>query len=706
MKAVIGMKTCTRLRVISALLLAASQMLSGCVSLPDMELYGGDSKSEAPVGPTLSSLQTNLKCDLWEAANSNILLSFYRDMPPAAVRRLAQEQWQQDNPALTPAQKELLGQPAAAVLHIQAAQKELSNGLTVTTASKNLTSAKDALKKAASDSKILAAQAVLAKEQKDLSDAKAAVPKAWEAVLNANAELSLAPDEERAAAAKALRAARTKLYAARKNVPEVQSRLTTAQQQQAQPLADLSNAIDAVSTAKRALIVAQIESVSSQALQNYRAGKPLFLSPLDDPRLKNHNGRDNLLAAMIAFSTAATQDEKAQQEIKMEDALALIYDPDNLLDGERQFTMKNILGEIEFAGEALYTLDVTDTGSINPSATFSRFINPAAGQIPATSVVLSVGGQYSEAAHRYIQLPMSVDFSRLVESVKGESDKDSLDYYHSGPGLADDLKDFRRGDCNHGIELAGDLGLGETLASGLMKSAQSNIAIYPATSPPPTSGASSGGGTGAGQGAMPPAIPNTYTFDQLSSQIDFTINEGVNGGPAWNLTHSKLTGGSPGLLNVSRVVKDQVLVTFVPVCIRHKYKQNPSESLKTEKASSGETADKNTNALPGTLSGETAGVMSCSIAEKSGQMSCIMSGSTYGVPEVKAAQSSPPYNYKSASHLVDGYHLGMVDGTPGWANYLPSCTDSQHLQYQVNAAAAARAINIQKAAGLSATFPQ
>lgn len=193
---------------------------------------------------------------------------------------------------------------------------------------------------------------------------------------------------------------------------------------------------------------------------------------------------------------------------------------------------------------------------------------------------------------------------------------------------------------------------------GLIAAAQNDIAVFPrgaaggATAPPPTgfngnfSGAGPGGKfTGNFKGTPTPSsggasavdaagfgggnvnvyglspavpIPATYPFGQFSAQIDFTVIENVNGGPAWTTRYFKGPGGNAsGLINLNRQVKDTLVVTFVPVCIREKY-----------------------------------------------------------------------YPIKVGTHSE--YTPEMVDGTPGWANYLPTCSTPGHQNLQANAIAAAK----------------
>ena len=276
-------------------------------------------------------------------------------------------------------------------------------------------------------------------------------------------------------------------------------------------------------------------------------------------------------------------------------------------DDPRAFTLENMLREIEYIGEATFTLDVTQTGALNPSETAAKYYNVAIGELPATGATLSVGGQLSEAAHRYITFTSSADFSRLNDAQPNpftESGTRPTPVAH--PPSA----------CNRGIELGGRLGLTEALATGMITAAMNDIAVFP-----------SAGTSGAGlnvEGVTPAiSVPSTFAFGQISTQIDFTVTEGIGGGPNWVLKYIALPiGRGPDLLNFQRKVIDTLVVTFVPVCVRQGY---------------------------------------------------------------WTSSSSPPFDYVPR----------MVEGTPGWANFLPPCSSASHIQDQINAIAKAKSNNDQ-----------
>jgi hypothetical protein len=224
----------------------------------------------------------------------------------------------------------------------------------------------------------------------------------------------------------------------------------------------------------------------------------------------------------------------------------------------RAFTLQNLFKEIEYIGEATWTLDVTQTGAVTPTTSAARYFNGTRGLFPATGSTLSVGGQLSEGAHRYVTFNSSVDFERLNET-------EPAPFEAIAPPVTPLRDDNQRSLCSmsNGVELGGDLGVKETLATALIAAAMSDIsALEPLEAPSP-------GTTPGGIALGPIPVPSSYSFGQISTQVDFTIIEGVSGGALWSLIYFKGPGLS--LLNFSRQVKDQLILTFVPVCIRQKY---------------------------------------------------------------------------------------------------------------------------------------
>jgi hypothetical protein len=143
----------------------------------------------------------------------------------------------------------------------------------------------------------------------------------------------------------------------------------------------------------------------------------------------------------------------------------------------------------------------------------------------------------------------------------------------------------------------------------------------------------------------------------MDTTINFTINLDLNAGPNWTLANFKgpnvsSQGGlnGQGLINVSRFVKDTLILTVIPVCIRPKYFPTQWKKLKESdlQPSSG-------NSPP--LTGEIKGDF-----KKDGTI-----GAQVNIkPELTKSQL-PPIKYPVT------YEPEMVFGTPVWANYLPPC---------------------------------
>jgi hypothetical protein len=199
------------------------------------------------------------------------------------------------------------------------------------------------------------------------------------------------------------------------------------------------------------------------------------------------------------------------------------------------FTLQDWLRDIEYVATAAYTLQVTDSEGITPS--LSK-IFPY--KTPMTSLTLSVGGQLSESEDRNILFNTTVDFARL--------------------------KDTGSSSCGPGGELRGNLKLAEILSMGFLAASENNDFAVNASFQPPD----------PKTGAVSPINP--YQYGVFGTLTDFTITEGVNGGPTYTLIHLKgpNASGSQGLLNFTRIVKDQLNISFVPVCKQpHLYNANP-----------------------------------------------------------------------------------------------------------------------------------
>jgi len=235
-----------------------------------------------------------------------------------------------------------------------------------------------------------------------------------------------------------------------------------------------------------------------------------------------------------------------------------------LNEPQETFSLRDELDAIRYAAVATYTLDVTNLQAISPSV---NFINPLATAM--TNFTLSVGGQLSEQEHRNITLNETIDFERFSQ----------------GHGLPQSscAKRGRRS------ELGGDLQLSEILSMGLMANVQNEVALCPniflsrqklhkddkpvSAPPPPLGNLCKDGETGVVPTALGQQVAGSAQYGVFGSIIDFTIVEGANGGPNWTLVHFKgpiaSSGGSqPGLLNVSRTVKDTLNISFVPLCVQ------------------------------------------------------------------------------------------------------------------------------------------
>ena len=153
-----------------------------------------------------------------------------------------------------------------------------------------------------------------------------------------------------------------------------------------------------------------------------------------------------------------------------------------------------------------------------------------------TNLTLSVGGQFTETEHRNISINTTFDLRRIAAAQESPSGASSA--------------------CGPGLELEGNLGLGEIVAMGLVAvAANQSIAIPTKYDPKPAFGSSL-------------AATSTYVYGTFGTTTDFTVNEGVNGGPNWTLSHFKGPAPSGSLVSFGRVVKDTLIVTFVPYCTR------------------------------------------------------------------------------------------------------------------------------------------
>lgn len=313
----------------------------------------------------------------------------------------------------------------------------------------------------------------------------------------------------------------------------------------------------------------------------------------------------------------------------------------------RVYNLRNIFSNVEYVAQAQFTLDVTATSSFNPTLGFSNTWRASTPILPATGALLSVAGQLSESPHRYIQINDSVDFGRLVGSgsiFNKHAERDSAPAAKAGalltwpgkiqtvametPVVAPTEEDFLQAGCANagaGGELAGKLGLQEVLATGLIAATSSDVAVF-------ARGAGGAGGLQISGVAPSIAVSSNNTFGLISSQIDFTIVQNVNAGPTWTLHYFKGPGGaSAGLINLNRQVKDQLLITFVPVCVKSRYIDY-------------------VDSQPGSAPYEYR--------------------MDYG--KIRIAADGPPDGTGRIKTKPTGASA-LPDGTPGWVNYLPLC---------------------------------
>jgi hypothetical protein len=189
----------------------------------------------------------------------------------------------------------------------------------------------------------------------------------------------------------------------------------------------------------------------------------------------------------------------------------------------------------------------------------AKYYSGSVGDLPATGALLSVGGTLSDAGHRFITFSTDMDMARFNESVFVPFPRITRPV-----PLIEDSADVKPENCDKGMELGGQLGLKEVLATGLIAAAMNNANDLDKQ-------ALDQGITNTAAGP-PISVPSTASFGQISTQIDFTIIEGVSGGPNWTLNYFKgPNAGNSSLLSFQRQVKDTLVATFVPVCIRQRY---------------------------------------------------------------------------------------------------------------------------------------
>jgi hypothetical protein len=208
---------------------------------------------------------------------------------------------------------------------------------------------------------------------------------------------------------------------------------------------------------------------------------------------------------------------------------------------ELEFTLKNIFSAIEYVGGVSLTLDATNTLGSNPMAKFSKW---GAAKYPLS---LNLNASISEASHLQNHYYFSADFSRLV------GDQGSKASFH--PPLTTQKTSAVPG-CGGSHELEGKLRLQGTLANGIMLGDQNDISVWPGNADYPSAAKS--------------ALDAKYS-GEIDTTVDFTTTTSFNGGPTWDFTHVSLPSGNDGLLNATRVAKNELSAVFFPICISTKY---------------------------------------------------------------------------------------------------------------------------------------
>jgi len=336
---------------------------------------------------------------------------------------------------------------------------------------------------------------------------------------------------------------------------------------------------------------------------------------------------------------------------------------------DRQFTLENLFREIDFVAEAQFTLDVTGAAAFNPSI---GYVMPT--KQSSFNLTLSIGAQLSDTAHRNLILYSSVEGERLVASPKSPLfDRNFIEVEPAEPSIL--ARDPTNGavPCGNGEELQGRLGLKEVLATSIIAERMNDVAVYQDTT-----------GTGTVNGVAAPSQFSNYAFGEISTQVDFTIVEGGNGGPNWKLEHfTGPGGGTSGLFNASRQVKDTLIVTFLPVCIRQEYFPKewdpdfhgvPHQLPKPTNTDVSQRTDITRTA--------GAGQKQQSHEDKHSTISTVVTG------DLGKRPPPPAVTYPAK------YEPEMVVGTPGWANYLPPCGSPQGVQARAAATAQARTNNL------------
>lgn len=350
-----------------------------------------------------------------------------------------------------------------------------------------------------------------------------------------------------------------------------------------------------------------------------------------------------------------------------------LHPPSQHPSPDRTFNLRNLFSEIEYVAELKLTLETTDSGALNPSV---NFIQPLS--VVNTNLTTAIGGQVYNSTDRIFDLYQSIDFQRLVLISEHPLFKNGFKvgpykfnlHKHEPPqarapydpeSVSDDWTA-----CDQGLGIHGRLGLREDLATSAIAARMQDVAVLSSTS-------SSSSGTVYRQ---TPSLSgfNGYTFGEMDTTINFTVNLDLNGGPNWtfakfkgpNVSSSQGGTNGLGLANVSRYAKDSLILTVVPVCIRPKYFPKQWENLKVSDLQPPNT---NSPSSTGVIGGEV----------KDGAI-----GARFYMKPLLTKSQLPSIKFPVE------YDPEMGFGTPIWANYLPPCLSPQGQAALVAAPSAAK----------------
>jgi hypothetical protein len=273
-------------------------------------------------------------------------------------------------------------------------------------------------------------------------------------------------------------------------------------------------------------------------------------------------------------------------------------------------SMKQIFDNIAFVSYGTLTLDVTNIEGVNASvnAIDPLYYHPVSGSAMSVmasnsfNFTLAVSGQANGQQHRNITLNLNWDFSKMdllrpvgadANSIVNWDPQNKFDCASKGNIMASGL--------------AGDLALKQIVAMGLMANGeQQDVSVDPGADFLVSSGDSGPNsplpGSGTGASGLSTSLNGVF-----GSQVDFTVAEGIGGGPNWSLLHFKGpsgggsggssgaggggasntggsnssssagSGGGSGPLSVSRSAKDTLVISFAPACIRNDEADPPTQ---------------------------------------------------------------------------------------------------------------------------------